>query len=1111
MFIWRHHKPAYHEFNMSWRNYQRDLTNVFHQWRLDEETTRRLAIQTPWGLVEPQFMPERLSPGMAYLQTGMKQMFGHLDEWCVVIFDNVLIGCNDQKDACYKLKTFLEVCQEHNVHLKMSKTWLGFPVVKFFGYEVSFGKYELGDERKKAVTEIEMPTSQKSMQRFLGAALFFKSFVANYSDAATLLHKMTHKDFNWDTKTWKADYVGAFKKLKEALVASVALYFPDYELPWTLRVDASNIAVGAVLLQIRTLPDGTERFEPIGFARKKFSQTADNWDPYKKEAFACYFGVDHFAYYLRGKPFILETDHRNLQWIENSEVPMVVRWRVFMQSFSLFIRHIPGTKNMVADWLSRADTTLFYLKPEDFYAKAHTSSDICCLMSILISDEEDLQRRSPKRNASSDLTIPSYAEPERISHPRDDNVTTKEARELILSSPGGPISDRVEQHRPFSDSRTNQEQMLAASGDEVISPDVADVADLDERPDPEVIHTGTGRDAVVVHEIIWTADQMFKEVHGGRKMHWGARRTWLALNKRFPGHKIPFRFIQEKIEECVVCRLYRQTFSTHVEPITSHLKPAHSRGRVGFDGLTITQPDKDGNTHLVVIVDFFKKYVWAHVAKNYEAVSIAKALFIYYCTFGVFDEVWTDSGSNILNDVVEQLNKWLQVQHVVALVDRHQTCGVEGSNKQILRHVRTITFDFRIKDRWSDPIILCLVLFVINDAINSETGVRPLDAMFGSADGPYLRLPTDALPADITNAWVRALDEDLKHIRSISAEFQRKLIEERTAATPEATQNTYQPGDIVLWTRDKTKPLPHKLDGQFRGPYEVVQQNRNIVMCRHLADSSRVVPLFVDRLQLHVGSRDSALEAARVDLDQYVVTAVLAWKGDPAHRRDMKFWVVYDDGDAMWVSWKPDLVACQQYQDYIHSHPELFLLCYNFTDAPRFVSRMRNQPIVVVEPGDTVYIDLRAIKGCQFFDSLELPNAYFTNYVCECTYIRWIGANHKRLSIHCNILDVDLKDYDSFDVFRHGAVKIFDPTTMTLVDPALCVAFPRILEGRNRARLLKLYTPLRPGGGEGEGGNVVAALTRTISDLLPNPATPTDLATAWTMLCKLLGTTSNSS
>ena len=30
---------------------------------------------------------------------------------------------------------------------------------------------------------------------------------------------------------------------------------------------------------------------------------------------------------------------------------------------------------------------------------------------------------------------------------------------------------------------------------------------------------------------VWNAEEMFKEIHGGRKLHWGARRTWQALNK----------------------------------------------------------------------------------------------------------------------------------------------------------------------------------------------------------------------------------------------------------------------------------------------------------------------------------------------------------------------------------------------------------------------------------------------------------------------------------------------------------------------------------------------------------------------------------------------------
>ena len=71
----------------------------------------------------------------------------------------------------------------------------------------------------------------------------------------------------------------------------------------------------------------------------------------------------------------------------------------------------------------------------------------------------------------------------------------------------------------------------------------------------------------------------------------------------------------------------------------------------------------------------------------------------------------------------------------------------------------------RIPKKWSDPTILSLVLFAINDAVNSETGVRPLDAKFGSDDGPNSRLPDSLDPAEITSAWLRALDQDLRHIR----------------------------------------------------------------------------------------------------------------------------------------------------------------------------------------------------------------------------------------------------------------------------------------------------------------------------------------------------------
>ena len=100
-------------------------------------------------------------------------------------------------------------------------------------------------------------------------------------------------------------------------------------------------------------------------------------------------------------------------------------------------------------------------------------------------------------------------------------------------------------------------------------------------------------------------------------------------------------------------------------------------------------------------------------------------------------------------------------------MDRHESNGVEGTNKQILRHLRTLVHDLRVPKKWSNPTILSLVLFAVNDGVNSETGVRPLDAMFGRDDSPYLRLQDSVDPSNITILWVRGLDEDLRHILAI--------------------------------------------------------------------------------------------------------------------------------------------------------------------------------------------------------------------------------------------------------------------------------------------------------------------------------------------------------
>ena len=304
-----------------------DMTNSFHQIPLSDQASQLLSVRTPWGLVRPKFLPEGVGPASGLLQSIVRDIFDFEDfpDWTIVIFDNFLVLADDYEDAANKLERVIARCAEYGVVLKIKKSFIGASTVTFFGYEVTHGRWSLAETRKDAIDALPFPTAKKEMQSFLGAALFFHNHIPDYSQWSAKLYEMTHDGFSWDPGTWTFDYAAHFDKFKAAIRAACTLYFPRYDLPWVLRCDASEHAVGAILFQIVTNPDGTVDNQPIAFSSKRFSEPATKWDAYKREAFAIYHSVHAFSWYLRGKEFLVETDHRNLQWIESSLSPIVCR------------------------------------------------------------------------------------------------------------------------------------------------------------------------------------------------------------------------------------------------------------------------------------------------------------------------------------------------------------------------------------------------------------------------------------------------------------------------------------------------------------------------------------------------------------------------------------------------------------------------------------------------------------------------------------------------------------------------------------------------------------------------------------------------------------------
>jgi hypothetical protein len=80
-----------------------------------------------------------------------------------------------------------------------------------------------------------------------------------------------------------------------------------------------------------------------------------------------------------------------------------------------------------------------------------------------------------------------------------------------------------------------------------------------------------------------------------------------------------------------------------------------------------------------------------------------------------------------MSKTVVLLNQWLGQEKLVSLVQKHESNGVEPTNKKILRHIRTLAQDLRIAHTWSDPTIIQLIAYAINSSEHSETNYSAMD------------------------------------------------------------------------------------------------------------------------------------------------------------------------------------------------------------------------------------------------------------------------------------------------------------------------------------------------------------------------------------------------
>lgn len=149
---------------------------------------------------------------------------------------------------------------------------------------------------------------------------------------------------------WDEQKNTAFKEIRKKIADITYRTQPNPNKEFILTTDASDFAIGAVLSQV----DGNGIEEMIYTYSKAMDQAQKNYSVTEKELLAVLKSIEYFRHYLIGKPFLLRTDHKAIQYLfeTKNQKSRLTRWALKLQEYTFKIQYIKGEDNF-ADGLSR--------------------------------------------------------------------------------------------------------------------------------------------------------------------------------------------------------------------------------------------------------------------------------------------------------------------------------------------------------------------------------------------------------------------------------------------------------------------------------------------------------------------------------------------------------------------------------------------------------------------------------------------------------------------------------------------------------------------------------------------------------------------------------------
>lgn len=767
---------------------QLDLVSGYHQVEVEGSDQYKTAFVTHEGQFIWKVMPFGLTNAPSTFQMLMNETLKGLIGKCVLVYlDDILIFSKNTKQHVMHLRLVLDRIKKAGLFAKRSKCHFFMKSVNFLGHTIDKDGIHVDTRKCDALQAWPTPTKPMQAASFLGTAGFYRKFIPRFSYIAKPLYEYSNSKRNWDEDCDKA-----FNELKSALTSAPVLL--PFQEDKTVRVttDASDFAVGAVL---ELLDDNKKVLGVVAYMSAKLSGAQLNWPVRKKEGYAIKLALSQWAHYLKGRKFLLNTDHQSLIYLHDhrKQSAKIERWLLTLSEFDFEIEHIKGPLNR-ADGLSR---------------------------------RPDLQKQISSNNKISDLE----------SAPEINLWSISTAETMTIISAFTP--ELMEAYKQ------------AYREDETFK-DIYDIL-VNNKPVPAELRTIIKR-YVVVRGLLYYGftpnnrnrlcvpsgnlrRQLIQHAHDSpASSHVDATRTFLNLSAYYHWPNM-LKTLEKYVKSCLQCQASKSRTGKQFGTYTP-LDVADDRWRfINIDFLTGMEPDIiTKNDSILVVIDRFSKM--AHFIPTKKTVTTAEVadLFIkeVFRLHGAPQAIVSDRDSLFTSSLWERFAQRLGIKLNFTTSSNPQADGqVERLNRTLTERVRTLCQEQGTS--WEK--MLPLIEFSYNNSYQATIRATPFLASntfhprFVGLLNPLEPSQKDPLAKEYSSRKANnMLDNILTNAEALREEISRRIAKEQERISLIANKKMVPPpfkvGNQVLLHKSvyNTPGRGQKFQFLWYGPFEITEQ-----------------------------------------------------------------------------------------------------------------------------------------------------------------------------------------------------------------------------------------------------------------------------------------------